>query len=193
MSKNSAIAEAANAAAGLQKIPQVFWRRRIDGRRRSGEELIQNREEILERFGELDVFRGVFRREARDAAGGLGVAVVEGEGFAVGRWREEARIGMHEVALVFFGLHVRGDIGAERTDSVRERGGAEARMKFLGDGAAADEFAAFEDQRLEATFGEVEGGDEGVVTAADEDYALSDGHGQFFSIGDGEEAATSAG
>src|SRR6266446_8399727 len=42
------LAEAANAAAGLQKIPQVFWRRRIDGRRRSGEELIQNREEIFE-------------------------------------------------------------------------------------------------------------------------------------------------
>jgi hypothetical protein len=32
------------------------------------------------------------------------------------------------------------------------------------------------------------------VTTTDEDYALSDGHGQFFSSGDGEEtAATSAG
>jgi hypothetical protein len=56
-------------------------------------------------------------------------------------------------------------------------------MKFFGDGAATDEFAAFENQRLETAFGEVEGGYERVVTAADEDYSLSEGHGQFFSTG----------
>src|SRR4029077_7323750 len=44
-----------------------------------------------------------------------------------------------------------------------------------------DEFAALEDQRLEATLGEVERGDESVVTAADEDYALCECHGQFFA------------
>jgi hypothetical protein len=58
-------------------------------------------------------------------------------------------------------------------------------MKFFGDGPASDEFATLEDQRLEAALGEVEGGDESVVTAADEDYALSDGHGQFFSTAAG--------
>src|SRR5260370_26500402 len=65
-------------------------------------------------------------------------------------------------------------------------------MKFFGDRAAADKFAALEDQRPEAALGEVEGSDERIVTTADEDYTLSDGHGQFFSTGDGEEA-TSAG
>ncbi len=33
-------------------------------------------------------------------------------------------------------------------------------MKFLGDGATADHFAAFEDERFEAALGEVESGDE---------------------------------
>jgi len=139
------LAEAADAAAGLEKIPEIFGGRRIDGWRRCGEELVQNREEMFERFGELSVLSGVFRGEACDAAGGFGVVVVEEEGFAIGRRSEETRVGMHDVALEFFELHVRGDIGAKGADGVGERGGAEAGMKFFGDGAAADEFAALED------------------------------------------------
>ena len=147
---------------------------------------------MLERLGELSIFRGVFGGEARDAARGFGVVVVEEEGFAVWRGSEEARIGMQEVALEFFELHVRSNIGTEGADGVREGGGSKAGMKFFGDGAAAYEFAALEDQRPEAAFGEVEGGDERIVTTADEDYTLTDGHSQFFSTGDGEET-TSAG
>jgi hypothetical protein len=55
-------------------------------------------------------------------------------------------------------------------------------MKFLGDGAAADHFAAFEDERLEAAFSEIKSGDESVVPAADENYALSEGHGQLAAL-----------
>jgi hypothetical protein len=51
-------------------------------------------------------------------------------------------------------------------------------MKLFGDGAAADHFAAFEDQRFEAASGEIKSGDESVVAAADENYALSKRHGQ---------------
>ena len=65
---------------------------------------------------------------------------------------------------------------------VGERGGAIAGMELFGDGAAADNFAAFENDGFEAALGEIESGDECVVTAADDDYALSDGHGQFFSL-----------
>jgi len=46
-------------------------------------------------------------------------------------------------------------------------------MKFLGDGAAADHFAAFEDERFEAAFGEIKSGDESVVPTPDENNALS--------------------
>jgi hypothetical protein len=49
-------------------------------------------------------------------------------------------------------------------------------MKFLGDSAAANHFAALQDQRLEAAFGEIKSGDECVVSATDENYALSQGH-----------------
>ena len=65
-------------------------------------------------------------------------------------------------------------------------------MKFFGDGAAADHFAAFENQGLESALGEIKRGDECVVTAADENYALSDGHVQLFSCG-GTSGAGAAG
>src|SRR5713226_963839 len=56
--------------------------------------------------------------------------------------------------------------------------GVEAGIKFLGDGAAADHFSPFENERLEAALGEIKSGDESVVSAADENNALSEGHGQ---------------
>ena len=61
------------------------------------------------------------------------------------------------------------DVGTKRADGVRKRGSAKAGMKFLGDGAAANDFAAFENERLEAAFREIERGDECVVTAADDE------------------------
>jgi hypothetical protein len=42
-------------------------------------------------------------------------------------------------------LHVADDVGAERAGGVRERGAAEAGVKFFGDGGAADLGAALED------------------------------------------------
>ena len=92
---------------------------------------------------------------------------------------EDARIGAQNFAIEFFELKIAGNVGAKRADGVRESGGAKAGMKFLGDRAAADHFAAFENERLEAAFGEIKRGDECVVAAADDNYALSDGHGQF--------------
>ena len=52
-------------------------------------------------------------------------------------------------------------------------------MKFFCDRAAADDIAAFENQRLEPALGQIKRGDECVVTTTNENYALSDGHGQF--------------
>src|SRR5260370_1037473 len=144
--------ETATAAAGFEKIPEILGRGRIDVRRRDGEKLAKNGEEFREGVGKFGVLAGVFGGEPRDAAGGFGGIVVEEEGLAVGRGGEEARIGMEHVALELLELHVHGDIGAERADGVREGGSAKAGVKFLGDGAAADEH-----------------------------YALSDGHGQIFS------------
>ena len=74
-------------------------------------------------------------------------------------------------------LHVFDDFGRERAAGVSERGTAEAGMKFFGDGGAADDRAAFENERLVALLREVEGGDEGVVSAADDDDVARSGHG----------------
>src|SRR5215472_15399843 len=115
----------------------------------------------------------------RHATRSFGVIVVEEQRLAVRRGREDARIGIVEVKLEFLELHVTSNVGAQRPNAVRERGGAEAWMKFLGDRSAPDHFAAFENERLEAALGKVEGSDESVVTRADDNYALSDGHGQF--------------
>ena len=47
-------------------------------------------------------------------------------------------------------------------------------MEFFGDGCSADLRSAFEHQRLEARLRQIEGGDQSVVTAADDDdVALS--------------------
>src|SRR6266849_2931780 len=74
-------------------------------------------------------------------------------------------------------------MSARNGPSVRQRGGVEAGIKFLGDGAAADHFPAFEDERLEAALGEIKSGDESVVSTSDENYALSEGHGQLAAFG----------
>ena len=55
-------------------------------------------------------------------------------------------------------------------------------MKFLSNGATADNFPALQHQRLESAFGEIERGNECIVTSADKNYALSDGHGQLGSL-----------
>ncbi len=52
-------------------------------------------------------------------------------------------------------------------------------MKFFGDGCAAHLGAAFEHQRFESGFGEIEGGDQTVVSAADDDDIASLSHRSF--------------
>ena len=49
-------------------------------------------------------------------------------------------------------------------------------MKFLGDRATTNHFTAFENDRLETALCEIERGNKSVVAAADDSYALSDGH-----------------
>ena len=95
--------------------------------------------------------------------------VVENERAAVGRERSHADFGRNHVQPVLLQLHVADDVGTQRPGGVRKRGAAEAGMKFFGDGRAAGLRAALEHQRLESGFGQVEGGDQPVVAATDDD------------------------
>ncbi len=115
---------------------------------------------------------------AANFASRFGDVVVEQERVAVRRRREDARIRLQDFAVEGFELHVERNVRTERTERVCERGSVETGMKFLSDGAAADHFAAFEDQGLEAALGEIESGNESVVTAADKSHALSERHSQ---------------
>ena len=55
-------------------------------------------------------------------------------------------------------------------------------MKFFGDGGAADNGAAFEDERLVALFREIESSDESVVAAAENDDVALRGHAQLLPV-----------
>jgi len=131
---------------------------------------------MIERLGKLHIFRGVFFGEAGDFGGGFSVIVVEEKRFAVGCGSEDTRVRTKNFAIEFVEFEITGNVSTKRTDGVRKSGRVKAGMKFLGDGAAADHFPAFENNRLEPAFCEIERCDEGVVAAADESYALSDGH-----------------
>jgi hypothetical protein len=74
-------------------------------------------------------------------------------------------------------LHVAHYVGAQRSGVVRERGTTKARMEFFGNGCATHLGTAFEHQRFESTFGEIEGCDQTVMSAADDNHIARFGHG----------------
>ncbi len=133
---------------------------------------------MIESVRKFKVFGGILGGKTRDAAGGFGIVIPKKKRLAIGRRGEDTRAGIEDFATQLFDLHVPRDFCAKRAKGMGKRGGLEAGMKFLGDGATTDHFAAFEDEGLEATFGEIKSGDESVVTAADKNHALSKRHGQ---------------
>src|SRR2546422_541923 len=176
--EDSLLAEHAHVAASLKEIPEVFGSRLVDCRRRDGHKLVEDTSEMIESVREFNVLRGILGGNTGNAPSGFGVVVPEKKCVAIGRGGEDARAGIEYFATEFFDLHVARDLCTNRAEGMGERGGLEAGMKFLGDGAAADHFATLEHEGLETALGEIESGDKSVVTAADENYALSEGHGQ---------------
>src|SRR6267154_3880681 len=176
--KDSFLAEHAHIAAGLLEIPEIFGSGLVDSRRRDGNKLVEDAGEMVESVRKFKILGGIFGGNIGEASSGFGVLVPKEKRLSVGRRREHARAGIENFATKFFDLHVARDLCAKRAECMGKRGGLEARMKFLGDGAAADHFPAFEDEGLEAALGEIKSSDKGVVTAADENHALSKRHGQ---------------
>ena len=84
---------------------------------------------------------------------------VENQRAPIRQQRYGAYIRLGQLEPVPLELHVAHDVGAQWPRAMGERRAAEAGMKFLGDGRAADLRAAFEHQRLKSGFGQVEGGD----------------------------------
>ena len=107
----------------------------------------------FERLREFRVLPRIFFREISDACRGFRRVVVEKQSSAVRRRGEHARVRRENLATKPLQLHVACNIGAQWAEGVRQCGSAEAGIEFLGDGAAANHFAAFENQRLETTPG----------------------------------------
>ena len=131
---------------------------------------------MLERFGELRVFRRVPCGESRDASRGFGVIVVEEQSFAVAARGKETRVGAQDFAIELLRREVASHIRAKRPHRMRQGGNAEPRMKFLGHGAASNNFAAFEHHGLESALRQVIRGDQGVVPSAYDRDLLPDRH-----------------
>ncbi len=72
--------------------------------------------------------------------------------------------------------HVADDFRPQQADGVACRRVAEAGGEFLGHRRPADDVAAFEDADLQPRAGEIEGADEAVVAAADDQRVIGLGH-----------------
>jgi len=64
------------------------------------------------------------------------------------------------------------DFGTEEGDYIRAFGEQKAGDDFFGDGGAAENVAAFEDENFLAGFGEIGSVDQAVVAAADDDCVV---------------------
>src|SRR5580658_227358 len=170
------LAEAAYASTSLEEIPEILGRGRINGGRCDRNKFANNAEKMIERFGKLCVFRCVFFRVSGNFGGSLGVVVIEEKRLAVGRGSKDPRIRAQNFAIEFMKLQVTCNVGAKRSDRVRKSRSVKPWMKFLGDGAAADHFAALQNERPETALCEIKRSDQSGVATADESYALADGH-----------------
>jgi len=132
--------------------------------------------DLSQRLLELGIFRGIFLREGGDGRRGFVFVLVERKRASVGRERGDTGLGCDVPQAMFFKLHVADNVWTNRTSGVRQRGTAEAGMKFIGDGGAADLRPALEGERLESGFGEVEGGYQPVVAAADDEDVAGCAH-----------------
>ena len=81
----------------------------------------------------------------------------------------------HDPEAVIGQPHIGRDLFLQQRDGVAGGGVAEARREFLGDAGAADDVARFADVDLQPRPGEIEGGDQPVVAAADDDRIVSHG------------------
>ena len=100
---------------------------------------------------------------------GLGPALADQQVVLVVERQEVGDLALHHLQAVPGQVEVGDDLGIEQADRVAGRRVAEARVELLGHRRAADHVAALQHRHLEPGAGEVEGADEAVVAAADDD------------------------
>ena len=134
---------------------------------------------------------GVGGGDAADFVGGAVVVVPAEQVVAVGEGLEAGGFEVVDVEAVVAEFEVVDDLILEHVADVGAAGDAEVWEELFGDAGAADEVAPFEDEGLDAGLGEVVGGDEAVVAAADDDCGVTVGHGGAPVLGLGQAARRS--
>ena len=124
------------------------------------------------RLAEFFVGFGVELRVALDFAARFGVIVDAPEVIAVGHGRESA-VERKNFEAVAREIEVANNFRAKKRDDVRKNGKFEAGNDFFGDGGAAENVAAFENEDFLPCFGEVSRIDEAVVAATDDNYVVA--------------------
>ena len=118
---------------------------------------------------------GVELGVALDFAARFAVIVRAPEMIAVGHGRQGA-VERKNFQAVAGKIEVANNFRAKQRDDVRKNGKFEAGDDFFGDGSAAENVAAFEDQNFFACFGEVGRIDKAVVAAADDNDVVTLSH-----------------
>jgi hypothetical protein len=142
----------------------------IAGRRDHGEQRPHDARHALEQRLVLRVGVGVAARDRgqlRPRA--LRLAVAQRNRLPVGRDRRPARVAHADAVAVAGELEVGDDAGVQQADHVGAARHAVARPQLLGDAGAAEDVAALEHAHAPAREGEVRGGGQPVVSAADDD------------------------
>ena len=143
------------------------WRAHVG--RRGGGEAAQEAGQRAHATVELRVRRGVRRRTGLELRGGARGIRPQGQRAAVRLRREDPRLGLHEGQAVALQAEVAVDVGAQPPDRVGQRRHAHAGDQLVGDGGPAEAVAPLQEQRAQPGAGQVRGGRQAVVAAADDD------------------------
>ena len=161
-------AEPADVLAQAQQVPQLRRRRPVDRRRHQAHQPIEHARDVVGRCLELRPALGVPRRPGRQRLRRLRRIARENQRAAVHRWREDRRLGPHDVQPLLLETEIACDVVADDA-RVRESGSAKAGMDLVRDRATSDFAASLEDQRLVARACETGRRHQPVVARADDD------------------------
>ena len=159
----------------LQQEEQLLESSRIERgriRRQHAEDRSNEATHLDHRLPVFVVGLGVETRVPRDLATRLRVVVHAPQVVTV-RHRRERAVEREDLEPVRRQIELANDLGTKQRDDVRADGEVKALEDLLSDRGAAEDVAAFEDQHLASGSGQVGGGGQAVVPAADDDGVVS--------------------
>ena len=141
-------------------------------RRRAGDDRLERVRHPVEKGAVARERRGVAPAERGDGALVGGAVRAEQQMAPVGERRERRRIAGQDRQAVLLQPQIADDLRQQQADDVRARGDPVPRPEGLGRRAAAEHAPPFEDAHRPAGLREIGGGNQAVVSAADDDAVV---------------------